>query len=111
MASGGAERRRYLRVPYGQRGWFEAGSVTLYAAVGNLSEGGLYVRTHAPLPRGTVTRVRLPVGAEGELLASAEVKWASAGGPGPVGMGLEFVELPETDRVRIRALLGADRLR
>ena len=107
----GAERRRFSRVPFGQRGWFEAGSITLYAAVGNLSEGGLYVRTHAPLPRGTVAKVRLPVGAAGELEASAEVKWASVGGPGPIGMGLEFVALPQADRDRLRALLGDETVR
>jgi uncharacterized protein (TIGR02266 family) len=100
----GSERRRYPRVPCGQRGWFEAGPITLYAAVGNISEGGLYVKTHAPLQCGTVARVRLPVGA-GEIEATAEVVWESSGGPGLIGMGLCFVELEPTERERLRAFI------
>lgn len=100
----GSERRRHPRVPYGQRGWFEAGSITLYAAVGNISEGGIYVKTHAPLQCGTRARVRLPVGAR-EIEATAEVVWESSGNGSPAGMGLCFVEMEPTERDRLRAFL------
>jgi len=99
----GSERRRHPRIPYGQRGWFEAGAITLYAAVGNISAGGLFVKTHAPLQCGTRARVRLPVGT-GELEATAEVVWESAAG-GMAGMGLCFVEMDVSGRERLRAYL------
>lgn len=104
----GAERRRHPRVPYGQRGWVEAGAITLYAAVGNLSEGGLFVRTHAPLGRGTRARVRLPVGGSGEIEAVAEVVWESTGNGGPAGMGMAFVDLGDRERERLKSFLGSD---
>lgn len=104
----GSERRRHPRVPYGQRGWFEAGAITLYAAVGNLSEGGLFVRTHAPLGRGTRARVRLPVGSTGEIEAVAEVVWESSGSGGPAGMGMAFVEIGEREKERLRMFLASD---
>ena|SRR5947209_1873737 len=101
----GAERRRHPRVPFGQRGWFEAGAITLYAAVANISEGGLFVKTHAPLAMGTRAQVRIPVGNAGEIQADAEVVWVSSGAPGPAGMGLCFLELPDHDRNRLKAFL------
>ena len=102
----GAERRRYPRVPYGQRGWFEAGAITLYAAVANISEGGLFVRTRAPLALGTRAQVRFPIGASGEVEAVAEVVWESSGGGGPAGMGLCFVAMDEGGRAKLKAFLG-----
>ena len=101
----GAERRRHVRVPYSQRGWFEAGAITLYAAVGNISEGGIFVRTHAPLARGTMAVIRLPVGGDGELEAEAEVVWESSGSQGPAGMGLCFRRMDERGRERLNAFL------
>ncbi|MBS2032360.1 MAG: PilZ domain-containing protein [Deltaproteobacteria bacterium] len=101
----GAERRRHVRVPYSQRGWFEAGAITLYAAVGNISEGGVFVRTHAPLARGTLAMVRLPVGNGGEIEAEAEVMWESSGSQGPAGMGLRFKTMDDQGRERLTAFL------
>jgi len=94
-------------VPWGQRGWIEAGAHTLYAAVVNISEGGLYVLTHAPLSRGTRAKVRIPVGGAQELEANARVVWESSDG-GPAGMGLCFTDLDDPERDRLRAFL-ADR--
>lgn len=59
----------------------------MYARIGNVSEGGLFVRTSTPLPYGSRARLRI-----GEWLeVNAEVVWAAGEGSGACpGMGLQF---------------------
>ena len=65
--------------------------MTVYARIGNLSEGGLFLRTSTPLERGSRTVVRF---GESNIEATAQVVWArnNEGAEGPPGMGLMFVE-------------------
>lgn len=79
----------------------------MYARIGNLSEGGIFVRTSTPLARGT--RAVLRFGADG-LEASALVVWSRMEGQGgPPGMGLVFGDLPDPVREAIRRLIEEDR--
>ncbi len=58
-----AENRKHARVPSRLRCWCEGENVTVYARVGNLSEGGLFLRTSTPLATGAVATVRFGDGA------------------------------------------------
>lgn len=67
--------------------------MTLYAQMGDVSEGGAFVKTHAPLPQGERARVRFDLGESGEAFeAEATVMWRQAPErPGDTaGMGLKF---------------------
>ncbi|MFL5321216.1 MAG: TIGR02266 family protein [Myxococcaceae bacterium] len=84
------ELRQHPRVDARIRCWCEGENVTFYARVGNLSEGGLFLRTSTPLDRGTRARVRLGSDAV-EVETFATVVWSrNDGDHGPPGMGLRF---------------------
>lgn len=84
-----AENRRHPRVASRLRCWCEGDNVTVYARVGNISQGGLFVRTSTPLETGA--RAVLRFGQDAGVEASAVVVWARVDGDaGPPGMGLRF---------------------
>ncbi len=84
------ERRRHPRVPSHQRCWCEGEDITIYAQIGDLSEGGLSLKTSVPLPPGSPVRVRLP-GATGPLDMRARVAWCAERVPrGQARLGLCF---------------------
>lgn len=106
--------RRHKRIPSRLRCWCEGDNVTFYARVGDLSEGGLFLRTSTPLARGSKTLVRLHGVDRLELRAEATVVWArSEEAPGaharepagPPGMGLQFSELGPTALEQLRCIL------
>lgn len=69
-----------------------------------LSEGGLYVRTHAPQPQNALAMVRIYLPKK-EIVAKTVVlySFAMAGGPyKEPGMGMKFVEISDADRSEIR---------
>lgn len=105
------EHRRHSRVSTRLRCWCEGENVTVYARVGNLSEGGLFLRTSTPMPVGsrTTLRFRGPNG-EGEVdevSAEAVVVWTrSSAGDQPAGMGLQFVPMDATRLELIRRMVG-----
>lgn len=104
------EQRRHTRVASRQRCWCEGDDITIYAQIGNLSEGGLFLRTSAPLPPGARVRVRLGAG---EVELPARVAWrrdpcAEQAREEP-GMGLRFDDGGDGARAAIRGHL--DRLR
>ena len=68
-----ADNRKTERVPSRLRCWCEGENVTVYARIGNLSEGGLFLRTSTPLERGSRTVVRF---GESNIEATAQVVWA-----------------------------------
>lgn len=98
--------RVHSRVQLRRRCWCESGSITIYAQIGNVSEGGLFVKTFAPLSEGSRTRVSWDFGEEdGAVEAEAVVVWrraAGQGGEAPSGMGLRFEDLDADARSRIR---------
>src|SRR5438093_13018024 len=90
------DNRKTARVPSRLRCWCEGENVTVYARIGNLSEGGLFLRTSTPLQRGAHATLRFGVGDESEVEARAVVIWSRGDGDaGPPGMGLKFEEADE----------------
>ncbi len=90
-----SERRQHPRVLLNGRCWCEAKDVSVFAQVGNVSEGGLFVRTQIALPAGTQATVRFHLGENGpEHEAEAVVVWGSHDPvAGPAGMGLRFTRV------------------
>jgi type IV pilus assembly protein PilZ len=78
----------------------------LYAAITNISELGIFVRTIEPLPVGTQLTLRFaPEASSDPLVLSGTVEWVNAvrplhDNPNP-GMGISFRALTPADRERI----------
>jgi uncharacterized protein (TIGR02266 family) len=103
------ENRRYERVHPGLRCWCEGENVTVYALVGDLSEGGLQLKASVPLEEGSTARVRLSLGRSAELRATARVVWTRRGGEGlPPGMGLEFEAVPQDLLHQLRRIIHTE---
>lgn len=102
-----AENRKFRRVASRLRCWCEGENVTVYARIGNLSEGGMFLRTSTPLALGSKAVLRF--GADDAIEAIAVVVWARLeGDSGPPGMGLKF-DLVDTNRLeRIRRIIEAE---
>lgn len=108
------DNRKHSRVPSRMRCWCEGDNVTLYSRVGNVSEGGLFLRTSTPLREGVRATVRLGVGEEDgpELQTLAKVVWARQNGqPWPSGMGLQFDALDEASLEQLRRIISHERAR
>jgi uncharacterized protein (TIGR02266 family) len=108
------ENRKSGRVPSRMRCWCEGENVTLYSRVGNLSEGGLFLRTSTPLREGVRTTVRLGVGEEDgpEVQTTATVVWArQRDKQWPSGMGLQFESLDAAGLERLRQIISHERAR
>ena len=104
------KRRIYQRAPLHRRVWCESGSITIYAQLANVSEGGLFVKTFAPLSEGARARVRWDLEEQdGEIEAEAVVVWRRQGdaeNSSPPGMGLRFERIAPDDVNRIRRYVG-----
>ncbi len=99
--------RCHPRVPARARCWCEAGGITLYAGVLNISEGGLCIRTYAPLSAGLKARVRFALESGGEVSADALVVWSRrerTDGFVP-GMGLRFLGIDDSSAAALRRFL------
>ena len=94
------------RIPIKMRVEIEEGTPEKELSGINLSEGGLYLRTIAPLPEGTVIHVKftLPHDTEAMELAAEVVRTLplSIQLETDPGMGLRFVDPPEDVLVKIR---------
>ncbi len=106
----GNESRKHARVGSRLRCWCEGDNVTVYAQIGNLSEGGLFLRTSTPMPKGAKAVVRLR-GGEEEVSAPVRVVWTrDVHGPQPPGLGLEFVgEMDDRVKEAIRRIIKSER--
>ena len=97
--------RKFERVSTRLRCWCEGENITVYARIGNLSEGGIFLRTSTPLERGSKATLRIGTNLE----ALARVVWSRMEGQGgPPGMGLEFENIDEGVREAIRALMQSN---
>ena len=102
------ERRRHPRMPSRQRCWCEGDDITIYAQIGDVSEGGLSLRTSAHLSPGAPVRVWLPAAA-GALELMARVAWCTER-PGPgrqAGLGLRFEGAAPDASQALRGLLSS----
>ena len=101
------ENRKYPRVSSRLRCWCEGENVTVYARVGNLSEGGMFVCTSTPLETGASALLRF--GSENAVETRAVVVWVhTTNGSLPIGMGLRFDELDEPRAEAIRRLIEVE---
>jgi uncharacterized protein (TIGR02266 family) len=99
-----SENRKNLRVPSRLRCWCEGENITVYARIGNLSEGGIFLRTSTPLGEGS--RATLRFGADDAIEAPARVVWARVEGQGgPPGMGLIFEGVDDARLEAIRRIV------
>lgn len=97
------EPRRFTRAPAHVRCWCESTDLTVFAPLGDLSEGGTFLKTSTPLEKGSEVLIR--VGSKG-IEISARVVWIRREGQGgPTGMGLKFEGLSDGARRWIRELL------
>ena len=78
----------------------------LYASIANISEFGIFVRTHEPLEVGTrLTLTFAPPGSDEQFVLHGQVQWVNAvrmlsDNPNP-GMGIRFVDLTNESRARL----------
>lgn len=89
-----------IEVAYGD------GDTFLFSYMTNISEMGIFVRSEAPLPVGTLLTLRIGTGADPEVLElSGEVVWVNplrtdGAGLNP-GMGIRFSELTAALREKV----------
>ncbi len=78
----------------------------LYAAITNISELGIFVRTTDPLPIGTLLTLRFaPPNSDASFVLQGMVQWINAvrplsDNPNP-GMGVRFVRITADERERL----------
>ena len=97
------ERRRMVELEVGI-----ASESNLYLGFAeNLSDGGIFVATYAPLPIGAVVDLRISIPTSARPVSiRGEVRWIRAArGPegGWPGMGIRFCELAPPDEAALRA--------
>jgi type IV pilus assembly protein PilZ len=84
----------------------ESRDTFLYASIANISEFGIFVRTHEPLEVGTRLILRFaPPGCDEPFVLHGQVQWVNAvkmlaHNPNP-GMGIRFVDLTSEARTRL----------
>jgi type IV pilus assembly protein PilZ len=84
----------------------ESRETFLYASIANISEFGIFVRTHEPLEVGTrLTLTFAPPDSDQPFVLHGEVAWVNAvrmlaDNPNP-GMGVRFVDLTADSRSRL----------
>jgi len=84
----------------------ESRETFLYASIANISEFGIFVRTHEPLEVGTrLTLNFTPPGSDEAFVLHGQVQWVNAvrmlaDNPNP-GMGIRFVDLTSEARARL----------
>ncbi len=100
------EPRKTPRVPVRMRVEIQEQAPQRYLTAVNISEGGIYLRTYAPLPENTLLHLSfsLPLDADTIRAAGAVVRTARLGAHLEMepGMGLRFIDLAEDTRNRIR---------
>ena len=101
------EHRKHPRVPSRLRCWCEGENVTVYARVGNISEGGMFVCTSTPLREGASATLRF--GQDVSVETGAVVVWVHTGNGGmPTGMGLRFEPLDGARAEALRKLIEGE---
>jgi len=103
----GIERRQWQRIFVDLEVDYSHEDTYLFAYMRDISETGLFVRTHRPEPPGTFLNVRFtPTGSESSLELEGEVIWINPHRPDDSdnlhpGMGIRFVNLKGDQRFRL----------
>lgn len=108
----GAEQRRHARqaVSVEFRGKDAGGEGELTLVGADLSPGGTFLRCDVLLEPGETLALEFHLpGAAASLSAQARVAWVRRfpDADAPPGMGIEFLAMPDADRRRLEAALGA----
>ena len=105
-----SDKRRHQRANPRLRCWCEGENVTQYTRVENIGEGGLFLRTNSPLPRGEHARVSLGQEDGARVEADATVVWSQPDKEsGAAGMGLKFEGMDDKKREKVRRLVQTDK--
>lgn len=85
------DHRRHPRLEYEGRAWCEHRDLTLYLPIANISAGGLFIQTGAPLNTGDRLKVSFGVleGGQEEVVAKVEIVWTGKSRRG-AGVGCRF---------------------
>ena len=105
-----ANRRRFRRVMARSRCWCETEGITIYAKIVNVSEGGVFIRTFAPLTMGSTAKLRFNVDGLREVVTEAVVVWIRPTTDSPTispGMGLRFIGATAETVEAIRAYVDS----
>ena len=94
-----SKHRRHTRVEAKVAGHVRTGDAAGAAEVENISVGGLFMKTNAPLPVGLALNIELQSAHETVHIAGKVV------GTTPLGVGVEFDALPAETERKLRALL------
>jgi PilZ domain-containing protein len=98
--NGGEDNRREPRVCLASDVECELETGHVRWRFADISAGGMFIDVYDPLPPGTVIRLRFQLDPP-PIAATAQVHYVQP----RIGMGVEFVELAEDDRHRIRDLV------
>ncbi len=92
------DERVHDRVPFCVRVQFRNASSLLVAYSVNLSRGGVFLETDAPVEVGSEVTLQLAVARAGPVLLSGRVTWRRErpDRDGPVGIGVEFEDMVDT---------------
>jgi hypothetical protein len=85
------DHRRHPRLEFDGRAWCEHQNLTLYLPIANVSAGGIFIQTGAPMIAGQRLRVSfgsLEPGAD-EVVAKVEIIWTGKSRRG-AGVGCRF---------------------
>jgi Tfp pilus assembly protein PilZ len=87
-----ADHRRHPRLDFEGRAWCEHRDLTLYLPIANLSAGGLFIQTGAPLSAGERLKVSFGGADAGqeEIVAKVEIVWTGKTRRG-AGVGCRFM--------------------
>jgi hypothetical protein len=104
-----AENRQHPRSAFQADVTFQAGhagdSPRVAARCRDVSLGGMFIETDAPLPYGSALRVYLALpGLKGETVIGAVVRWAA-----PEGMGVQFGTMGARETHALTRLLAPPR--
>ena len=99
-------RRKHVRVAFCQRVYVTHNGTPYELYTGNISEGGIYIKTEEPFPSGSRMEISLPLERGNHIRLRGIVK--SANRPSgnksgqPAGMGIEFKEVRDDERKILR---------
>jgi len=104
--SGGAEKRRHIRIPLIAEIQYFSDSPPLAARISDISSSGLFIDTLNALPIGATVKFRLllpPEISATPIVGEGVVAWVQP----MLGMGLRFTHMGRTDWERITAYVGS----
>lgn len=100
-------RRQYPRIPKVLSLSFKSGTSFARAFSGDMSAGGLFIKTSKPLAKGEpfILKLQLPDASE-EIAIDCEVSWSRTKTDDPVkqppGMGIKFLEIGTEERQKLQ---------